>query len=367
MVARSILGFSLLALTTLTTLPAWASEFAVELPPQSSKEAAEAMLPKGAVTGAHVVRRYVKSTGWSYLVVVDGLSDLDAARKAAGQLATPDEPATIYKKDGKEVREVEVVSTPVLAKDSEADKDRARRKRGSDDGAEQVLDAAVRAHGGRGAGLEQLTSAAALRFAYTRKVPADGAEIVADNVYVRKGTGVRLEVKITSGAGQDSLTVSAPDGKAWVYAGGALTDRDPGRVAELLERFSPETVLALPLGLPDDVETAEVWRDLRLVGTVVEDGGSRQLLEPSNKSGSGLVSAAFDPTDHTLRRVTWSAESGELTFRYDDYRRLDRHLVVPFHARVERDGALIEEVHIRELSLEPVLEATLFDAPGNPG
>ncbi len=365
---RSIIGFLLIALLTVGAPPAWASDFAVELAPQQSKEAAEAQLASAKVDGARVVRRYVKNTGWAYLVVVDGLPSLDAARAAAGRMASAEAPATIYARDGKELKELELVTAPTPAPAEAAEGEgRTKRKRSADSGAEQVLDAAVRAHGGRGAGLEQLAEAAAVRFVYDRKIPADGAALVAQNVYLRQGPGTRLEVKITEGTGQNSVTVVRPDGTSWVVVDGAVTERDPSRAREVLARFSPETVLAVPLGLPDDVETAEVWRDLRLAGTAVEDGGSRLILEPVDQARGGLVSAAFDPTDHTLRRVTWSAEAGQLTFRYDDYRRLDRHLVVPFHARVERDGVLVEEVYIQELVLEPVLSGDLFDLPGNPG
>lgn len=365
---RSLVGSLLLGLIAFRGPLALATEYSVELAPQKSKEAAESQLGKAPPEGAHVVRRYVRDTGWAWFVVIDGLGELDAARAAAGQLASAEAPATIYEKNGRELKELEIVSAPAPAASAPKDEEgRERRRRGADEGAEQVLDAAVRAHGGRGAGLEQLAEAGTLRFSYDRTVPADGAEIIARNLYVRQGQSLRLDVTITKGTGEDSVTVVRPDGVAWVVVDGQKTDRDAGRVREVLARFSPETVLAVPLGLPDDVETAEVWRELRLVGNAVEDGGNRQVLAPAEPARGGLVSAAFDPTDHTLRRVTWSAEAGQLTFRYDDYRRLDRHLVVPFHARVERDGVLIEEVFIQELTLDPTLDPNLFAAPGNPG
>lgn len=365
--ARAAVGFIFVA-SLLWGREAAASEFTVELAPQRTREAAEARVAGGSVQGARVVRRYVRNTGWSYVVVVDGLSDLAAARAAAGRLASADVPATIYEKEGRDLKEREIVSAPAAEAGSKAEDDaRGRRRRGADDGAEKVLDAAVRAHGGRGGGLERLSEADSLRFVFDRRVPAGGAELLARNVYVRQGDAVRLEVTITEGQGEDSVTVVRQDGAAWVVVDGATTERDAARVREVLGRFSPETVLAVPLGLPDDVETAEVWRNLRLVGLAVEDGGNRQILEPVEQARGGMVSAAFDPTDHTLRRVTWSAEAGELIFRYDDYRRLDRHLVVPFRARVERDGALIEEVRVVELALDPPLDAGLFTSPENPG
>lgn len=366
---RSSLAFVFaLVVGALTGPLAAASEYAVELSPQGSKTAAEAQLSQSSTEGAHVVRRYVQHAGWSYVVVVDGLPSLEAARLAAGHMATTENPATIFEKDGKEIKQLEVVTAPAAAAVAEDEASaHTRRKRGADDGADEVLDAAVRAHGGRGAGLERLAEATGVRFVFDRTVPADGGQLVAHNAYVRQGTSARLDVDITSGDGQSSVTVVRPDGKAWVVVGGARTDREAARVREVLERFSPEAVLAVPLGLSDDVETAEVWRNLRLVGTQVEDGGNRQILEPTTAANGGLVSAAFDPIEHTLRRVTWSADSGQLTFRYDDYRRLDRHLIVPFHARVERDGALVEDVRVLEFTLDPPADPSIFALPGDPG
>lgn len=360
-------GAALLGLTLSWSAGAGAAEFYVELPPQSTKAEAERQLAATGVEGARVARRYVRGVGWSYAVVVEGLSDLDRARATAGRLATAEQPATIYARDGREISEVETVASAAEAEQRVDSGPERRRRRGADDGAEDVLDAAVRAHGGRSGGLERLSEAAAIRFVYERRVPADGGTLVAHNVFLRQADNARLEVRIKDGQGQDSVTVVRPDGKAWVVVGGAVTDRDAARAREVLERFSPETVLAVPLGLPDDVETAEAWRNLRLSGTALEDGGNRKVLEPAEKGRGGLVSAAFDANQHTLTRVTWSAEAGQLTFRYDDYRRLDKHLVVPFHARVERDGVLIEEVRIQELVLEAPVDAQLFAPPTNPG
>ena len=91
------------------------------------------------------------------------------------------------------------------------------------------------------------------------------------------------------------------------------------------------------------------------------------MVAPIEEGKGGLVSAAFDPEQHTLSRVTWRAEAGQITFRYDDYRRVDKHLILPFHARVERDGQLVEEVSVESLDLDQPLDATLFDAPKESG
>lgn len=360
-------------LVSVVAIAAWAgaalgAEFTVELPPQADRAAAEALLQRSGVEGARIARRYVRDTGWSYSVVVEGLTDLSAARSAAGRLATPDLPSTIYSIEGKEQKELEVVASRAPeAASAKADVEAPRRKRGGDPGAEEVLEAAVRAHGGRGGGLERLTGATAVRFVYVRVVPVDGGQLVAENTFLRRAEGSRLEVKIREGTGTDSVTVARREGDAWVLVAGAVTERDGARAREVLDRFSPEAVLAVPLGLPDDVESAEAWHSLKFVGIVEEDGKTRQLLEPGEKGKGGLISATFDPETHTLARVTWAAEAGQLTFRYDDYRKLDKGLIVPFHARVERDGALVEEVRVQELSIDGVVDLSLFNPPAGSG
>ena len=359
-------------IVTVIAFAAWAgsalgADYSVELPPMASRDDAAALAERAGVEGARVARRYVRDTGWSYAVVVDGITDLDAARDAAGRMATADMPSTIYTIEGKEQKVLEVVTATPPKATPKAGAEPAHRKRGGDDGAEDVLDAAVKAHGGRGGGIENLAGDKPLRFVYVRTVPMDGGQLVARNTFLRRAEGARLEVSITEGTGKNSITVARRDGSAWVVVDGATTERDGPRAREVLDRFSPEAVLAVPLGLPDDVESAEAWRSLKLVGTVEEEGERRQLLEPIEKGKGGLISASFDPESHLLSRVTWSAEAGQLTFRYDDYRRIDRSLIVPFHARVERDGALVEEVRVEELVLDGPIDLSLFAAPPGAG
>lgn len=344
------------------------ADYSVELPPMASRDDAAAQVARAGVEGARVARRYVRDAGWSYAVVVEGIPDLETARAAAARLATAELPSTIFTMEGKEQREVEIVTAQAAAApNARAADEPARRKRGGDAGAEGVLDAAVKAHGGRGGGLEHLSGDKGLRFVYVRSVPVDGGDLVARNTFVRRPEGSRLDVQITKGVGKDSVTVARRDGAAWVVVDGAVTERDGARAREVLERFSPEVVLAVPLGLPDDVETAEAWRSLKLVGIVEEDGQRRQLLEPIERGKGGLISASFDPESHLLSRVTWAAEAGQLTFRYDDYRKVDRSLIVPFHARVERDGALVEELRVEELVLDGPIDLSLFSVPPGAG
>ena len=227
--------------------------------------------------------------------------------------------------------------------------------------AEGVLRAAVRAHGGReGAGV-LVGQASSVRFSYQRTVPEADGQLVATNHFLRKGDAVRLEVSIESGTGVDSITTLTPDRVGWVSVDGQHTERDPGRTLEILERFSPEAVLAVPLGFPEDVETAAVWREMTTVERAGAGAGEVWVLQGAEESS--LKEASFDVRQRHLRQVTWSSARGDITFTYSDYQELEKGLVVPFSTRIERDGALVEEITVSGFELNPELDDALFAAP----
>lgn len=364
------IGLALIASSAL------AATYAVELPPQTDKAAADQLLADSAVANGRVLRRYVAGQGWRYVVVVDALPSLDSARETGARLAGVGQSASIYVINGDEIALAEVVAAATSPSSARSETEAAvapppppapeRPRRGASQEAQaaDVLDAAVRAHGGREGGLQRLGEATSVQFRFVRTVPGDAGALVAEHRYLAQGGGLRLDVDVSSGQGQDSVSVVDPSGAAWVQAAGALTPRDARRVREVLDRFGPSSVLAVPLGLPEDVATADAWRSLRLDPTRQTADGGTIVLTPVAATRQGLASAEFDAETHTLRRVTWSSEAGALTFIYDDYRKLDRRLVVPFRARIERDGQLVEEVQVLELLLDQPLDPALFKQPG---
>lgn len=369
-VLRWLSGFGL----ALIASSALAATYAVELPPQADKAAADQLLADSAVSNGRVLRRYVAGQGWRYVVVVDALPSLDNARETGARLAGAGQTASIYVINGDEIALAEVIEPTASAPSSRAAvevapapppaPERPRRGASPEAQAADVLEAAVRAHGGREGGLERLGEATSVQFRFVRTVPGDAGALVAEHRYLAQGGGLRLDVDVSSGQGQDSTTVVDPSGAAWVQASGALTPRDGRRVREVLDRFGPSSVLAVPLGLPEDVATADAWRSLQLDPSRQAADGATVVLTPVAATRQGLASAEFDAETHTLRRVTWSSEAGALTFIYDDYRKLDRRLVVPFRARIERDGQLVEEVQVLELLLDQPLDPAVFKQPG---
>jgi hypothetical protein len=314
-------------------------------------------LPDGSTATARLVRRFHQGQGWRYVVVIEGATtraEADAlARLVTGLTVFSQEPAS--------------EPAPALDSASRAREEGAAEPRVAQPrderlmSADAVLRAAVRAHGGsEGAGV-LIDQAQSIRFSYTRTVPESGGNLVATNHFFRSGSAARLEVEITSGTGQNSVTILTADHTGWVSVGDGYTERDSGRTLEILERFSPEAVLAVPLGLPEDVETASVWRSMRTSGRSGAGGDAVWILK--GEEDSGLQEATFDVQQHLLRRVTWSAEPGDITFTYDDYQELARDLIIPFHTRIERDGTMIEEITVLSFEVNPVLDGALFMVP----
>lgn len=364
---RPVLAILLLALLPGT---ASAADVWVESTPLDSRSAARdlrdgldlldlaARLADEDLAG-EVQRRFVPGDGWGYVLRIEGLDDLGAARLAAAWLADAGVRATLWTREGSEVVQVGSVAAQVPAASAQG------ASTPIDMPSHRILRAAGKAHGGTRGGLELLRQAEALAFDFERRVYLADGELLAANRYRRLGEAVRLEVDIVEGAGLDSRTVLTPGNKAWVRAGEEdAVGRDPARTREVLVRFSPEGVLAIPLGLAVDLERAADWEGLQVAGRVQQGEQELWVLEPSSEpTGEGLLAARFGVEDALLHSVRWATPAGELDFGFDDYRELQPGLVVPHRVEISRDGRPVEAVRVLSLALDQPLEAELFEAP----
>lgn len=347
---------------------AWAGEASVESAAYPTREeamvvfeAVEAGLGEGAAERPRLVRRYQQGEGWRYIVIIENMDGPRAeavAGLAEGLTAILPEAAEAPRQPRRPTPAPVVEATPEPEPAAEPRKvPRGERMPEADD----LLEAAVKAHGGTEGAGNRLRAASTLRFSYERIVPVSGGTLVAHNEFLRRGDALRLEIEIREGEGVDSTTTLTEEQKGFVAVDGEVLERDGGRTLEMLERFSPEAVLSIPLGLPEDVETAAAWRGLETVRQEEVSGQQLWIVKGNvQDDGMGLREAAFDAEQQRLVWVVWAAESGEVTFRYTDYRTLGEDLVVPFKTRIERDGALVEEISVALLELDPELEARLF-------
>jgi len=348
-----------------------ADEVWVETEPMETRQAAAELAANAALTqgdqrSSRVLRRFVKGEGWRYLVRIDGIQDEDEGRRIAALLAGTGTAASVVARDGDEVHTVDELAAPPTAATAPLPAAGAALDRLPD--ARTVLRDAVRAHGGLKGGQAVLELARSVELDVERTVAIDKGALVAANRYYRQGDALRLEVEVVQGTGTDSVTVLTADNHAWVTTGGETVGRDAARTREVLARFSPEGVLAVPLGLAQDVEDAADWQDLKVVAREDLDGAAQLRLASTTpaRGNDGLVAAWFDVSTGTLSAVDWRTSAGVIGFRYKDYRSVAEGLIIPFEATIRRDGTQVEQVRVLRLTLDPALDPALFAAPVNP-
>lgn len=389
--------FSLAAL--LLTTPALGAPFYVESPGVATRDEAQAMMVRSTashpgVGQVRILRRYVRGEGWRYLVHVDDVGrekeartlassfgngavvvDLESGGTIVGATDSPVPPppppppgvddsgedrGLFRRKSAPEPEPPVAIAPPAPppthspAPPPAAPVDRQRE-------AEGLLRSAARAHGGATGGLARVAASEQLTFAYTRRVPdADGKGLlVADHTFRRSAVGgVRLDVKVKKGGGIDSTTVVRPEGQAWVVVGTNSTTRDSTRAGEVVQRFGPEELLRVPLGLAHDLEQRGAWRGLQVEGPE----GDMVVLTPVDAGPGrvGLVDAAVYRSTNQLARVRWRRGTDVVTYHFSDYMTVGEDLIVPRTVRIETDGVLVEEIQVRDFDIEKPLSAALF-------
>ncbi len=310
---------------------------------------------------ARVVRRYIHGVGWEYVVVVEELADRESAEKAAEVLAEKGgRGITVYRREGTEGRRVGGVGTPGtgpggLDPTAVAVTDSAAPELPS---AATVLEQAVRALGGREGGLARLAAAENLRFSYERTVRHEDKKLVAKHLLLRTPDGIRLEVEGVQGV-VSSISVVGPEG-AWVEVEGKVTAREPERVLEVLEAFSPEELLAYPLEFARLVDTEPAYGLLRTMGQ--ERLGDVQCwrLEYTGPEVGGTMTLLVEDVSWRIASVGFTTDGGHVRYLFADYRELDTGLVAPFDVALERDGERVETLAVQELSLPAELSGDLF-------
>jgi len=336
-----------------------AAPWAVESPSVASLVEAEGIqrkigsLPEGA--NARVVRRYERGAGWRYLVHVEPFDQHQVARSIAAQL---DPGGRVIDLANGEVEEVahlshgkanSTVGTDVPAAQRPT-LDRAKRR-----DLDTFLRAVIKAHGGVEGGVAIMAGASSLEFEFQREVIKPEVALVARHRWLSMGTARRLEIDIRSGNGLDSVSVITPGGQAFVEAQGNWVERDIERTRSVIERFGPNELLAIPLGLAADVDTASIWR-----GVTLEDanGGTRAVVPLVD--GSELVRATFSTNNHLLERIEVDSADGPVTYVFSRYRLVQEGLILPMEVELFKGGALVERVKVETIRINASLAGELF-------
>lgn len=350
---------------------AGAAPFIIEGEAHPSEEAAAAQAATYRGAGAaRVVRRYSQGAGWRYLVLVDGLADAAALSKAESDFGGPIA-RVIDVETGLPVARGQ--AEPARATPAVAEQPRARRwqrepkpKRPPKDKAstaakataDELLQRAVAAHGGSGAAAA-VREAEAVRFRYRRVIVTPDRRIEAEHLWLKEGSNLRLDVNVPEETGASSSTVVRGAGEAWVMTAGQVTLRPVDRSAEVIERFGPGQILAFPLGLGADIETAGAWRGLH-----VAEGEGRGVVHLRPKEGGrGLTEVGLHADTALVAYVVLVPGGGTVRIEYDDYKAFAPGVVIPRSTRILRDGVLKEELVVLDLDLKPNLPSTTFDRP----
>ena len=364
-------SFRVLALLSALAAPTagLAAPFSVESPTHVSREAADQERKEAIQAGAapevtRIVRRYERGAGWRFLVQIDDVATLKQVKALGAVLVDGDRGIRVVDLATGQPVEVAVraaakkpAPAPVAAPpapNTGAEPAPTRRSRREADG---VLSAAVVAHGGVDGGLAILERTDTLTFQFIREVPVAGGTLKAKHVYRQSGKARRLDVQVQKGAGVDSTTVIAPDGGAWVVTGDQTVPRDTARTAEIIGRFAPDQLLRVALGVAADIESANAWRTLAVVGP---EGDDLVVLQPEDGTRSDLVEVAFSRADHRLRRLVLRDQGRETVYYFDDYREIQPGLVIPHEAEVQRDGNLQESLQVVALDVTSTIPGSLF-------
>ncbi len=230
-------------------------------------------------------------------------------------------------------------------------------------GADSVLRAAAKAHGGKHGASDMFQPDTSLFFAFIRKVPDGDSSLVVENRYTRKDKSRRLEISVISGHAKGSVTVITPDQTSWVTVEGESLKRDLARTKDVVERFSPEQVLSIPFRFSSDVYMANEWVQFRNTAKVSNNSTLGVVLKSKESTEDGLSLAAFDTATGLLSKIVWKNQIGSVSWTFEDYRLVASGVYMPFHSTIQRDGVTVEEVELLDLQILTEDDSTSFLPP----
>ncbi len=335
-----------------------AADYYLEAPASASKADANGLhkTSEDAGISSRVVRRYVESEGWRYILVAEGYSDQSSADSAGKTLASAiGKPVAIFELDGKDSRKVGQVEPAKSAAPAEAREE-------IDPEVAKLLARATAVLGGAKGGRDVIAAAKTVRFEYERSVTG-GLE--ARHVYLRRNADQALEVRVTEGDGVDSET-RLVGGTAWLRTGkeGSFTSQDAERATELLAQASPVGMVPLVLVFADAAGARGEFDQLARSGTSLIEGDVCDVLTFAGDRTSGPMTLEISQASGHVRRISF--EEGKLVHQFDDYATIVPHLVVPKKIRTWREGKLAETTEILSLDLDSPIPDAQLASPQRP-
>jgi hypothetical protein len=216
-----------------------------------------------------------------------------------------------------------------------------------------VIDGLSKSLGGKKGGLAALERSDELDFVFDRTVrdSLSRTTIEASHRLVRvdRGSRLRLDVRVSGDKGVDSAAIVVGQ-EAWVVAEGERHEADADALKSRLVEFAPERLFSVPLTLA--AEGASILGDAALTLRLEKgEDKDRLLLLGEGKDGSTtrilLERSTYRPVEVAFRSL-----SGDLVYRYDDYREISPGLVIPFVREFYRNEIRVSRTSVRRFVLK---------------
>ncbi|MED5370410.1 MAG: hypothetical protein VX899_05320 [Myxococcota bacterium] len=354
---------TLLALALMASVALADEGYYLESPPLPTRaEALEIQqLAQESGINARVVRRYEHGSGWEYLVVAEGFTELDAAQQAAAQLAQDSgQGITVYEGDETGGRRLNARAQGWTGSSLDPGAVAVETPQEPLPTTQEILAHAVRALGGEGGGEARLADAEALTFRYERSLDTPAGRVQARHDLAWEAGDQRLRIQHIDGPGVDA-TMLVRGEEAWVYTEeSGVLERDPEKTREVLADFGPDAVLFWPLGFAQRVADDPAFDALRVEGLEEHEGRQVYRLETIREATGESFQLLIDAERWTITQVSFRSDAGDVRYNFSDWRELDTGLVVPFEVILSRDGTEIEHIRLIELSLLDALPEQIW-------
>jgi len=194
-----------------------------------------------------------------------------------------------------------------------------------------------------------------IRNSITRK------ELTADHRFVAAGEGrQRLDIRMQDGKGKDSAVV-VDGAAAWVIADGEAHDIDAASASSRLLEFAPARLFSVPLSLATDGRQILGDAALEVAGRIDDSGQSRFVLVGKDAEGNETARLEVDARNYLPLEVAFQSRSGEVVYRYGDYREVSDGLVVPFEREFLRNGIRVSRTEVSRLGFRAGDDPDRFD------
>ena len=218
--------------------------------------------------------------------------------------------------------------------------------------------------GGAEGGAPVLSAQEEIDFLFRRTVrdAVTTKELTADHRYVSLDSGarLRLDIRMVDGDGKDSAAVVDGDA-AWLLVDGDKHGAQADVVAGRLAEFSPARLFSVPLALASEGKQILGDAALSVVGRVDDKGKGRFILLGTDADGNETARLEVDAHSYQPLEVAFRSPSGEVVYRYGDYRQVAPGLIVPFEREFLRNGIRISRTEVKRLALHVPDDPSRFD------